>query len=166
MVIGNVVIPAKETRRLLQLGIKPSKRLQGGGSFAFDPQTLAQITGGETALTQFQASQLTQQTVSQAQAAGGGGAIAITAAAVETATQTAVESVVAETVPAIAAALPTSQEIANAVAAPTAKQLAAQIRSNEKMSGLLEELVVLTEDQGTADDIGLSVRDGLAGIQG
>jgi hypothetical protein len=161
---GFMVLPAELTKRLQKQGVMPKAKMAGGGSFAFDAATLVQITGSQQALTTWQASQLTQQTISQAQAGaggGGGGAPIVQAvAAVAQATQETVAEAVQDAAAAAVAAA--SAPIAAQVAASTQQartQTVEIVNSNRKMLAKLEELIGAVRQGSTDTGVGRAFKE-------
>ncbi len=164
------VIPAKETKALLKSGLFDVKKFQGGGGFAFDSDTIAQITGSSEAFSFSQARQITQRTVSEARqaSAASGGSTAPAATSV---------AAVVSSVEAVATAA--AEETAAAIGQATAglgitmlnmtriqtEQFRAMIQdqqaASDRTNQLLENIEAAVKDQGTTFDMGKAVTEGL-----
>ncbi len=94
-------------------------------------------------------------------AAGTGTRSTAVTASATSAAKSAIDAVAAE-VGVLATAIPSSTDIAQGIQEAQLAQVQAGLRATQEQINLLEDLVILTAEAGTADDIGLSVRDNLA----
>ena len=147
LVINGRVIPAAETRRMLQAGLMPD-------SFhAIDPGT-----GGRQALD-FGGGTVTAGTYPGRTGSGQGfategGTTTAAAAAIET-----LATALTEETAAIVAAMPSVQELSQAVMQPLRDQSLAIVNANAALGNKLDTLILLTQRQATNDGVGRAVRD-------
>ena len=78
------------------------------------------------------------------------------------ATTQAVEETVSQEMAILATALPSSRDIASGIQEAQLAQIQASLRATQEQIALLEDLVALTAEAGTSDDIGRAVRDNMA----
>jgi hypothetical protein len=170
LMIGNRIFDTATTKRLLASGAFASIKkfaieIGGGGTPDYGPIDY-EDTGGAMSLGGYIPATRTT-TYSGGGGGGGGGTTSSAVAVVETATQAAAEAVEEAVVPAVtavAAAVPSSQDIAAGIQQAQLSQITAQIRQSAE---LLNELKVQTEilsEQGTAGDVGRAVRDSIQSI--
>lgn len=162
LVINGVVIPNALTNRLLNLGLSPTKKYGlggtieagyvaptgGGGGITYDPETYPNDIRG------IKPSERAAYTAAQT-------------AATPTATaaiKTAIANVVEPALAAMAIAMPSSQEIAAGIQQAQLAQVQEQMRQTAEMLAELKIQTQILAEQGTADDTGRAVRDGVQGI--
>lgn len=168
MVINGVVIPTHITKQLKRLGLTAGQGFQGGG-FAFDIDTLAQITGSHQTAGSLSFSQQAALTRSTVEAARSGGS-RTTVGARSTAGSTDVAQA------ATAAAVAVEQAVAPGLAQVTATLQAqqAQLLSTgaRQLSQAAEQLAALNEilfaikQQGTSTDFANDVGDSINEVLG
>ena len=169
LIIGRTVLPANITRQLLARGVMPGRRAVTGGIFGDED-----FGGWSTTATTSPYSQNTgtanepggNPDIGWSLPSGATSTPNNTTSSTIAAVAAAVQQDVAQQTAVILAALPTATEISAAATAAAAQmaQMAAeqQRRTNDKLDGILSALL----RQGTAGDVGLSVRDAIQGVQG
>ena len=146
LVLGNLVIPADMTRRLMALGLNPGKKLGLGGaigagftpsidfSFAGDPISDPSVRAGLNIPT----------------GGGGGGASSVVAAAVQ-ASMAVTQGAAQETAAVVAAAVaPQVAQQSQQILTMQARTAEAAARNESLLSQILDALIT----QGTSDDTG------------
>jgi hypothetical protein len=141
LIIGSTVIPASETRRLMQMGVMAHRRLQGGGKIFYpeskgattETQSLVQhLGGGRTRTPQAQTAQRPE---------GGGAQMAQQVAQETSQAAAAAIAVVGSEIAAVQAAASIQSE----------RQIARQVAASERIVQVLQEVVEAVRSTGSAD---------------
>jgi len=132
-IIGNTVIPARQTRQMMNAGIRPSRQFYSGGLIGVDGMTLTELEAAKSAYVASQDSTTTTSTTSP------------TTAAVTSATQaasTTVGKVVASTITSQSALeMKASMAVQNEIVA-TLKQLPTREDMQSIMKSALEQVIL------------------------
>lgn len=91
-------------------------------------------------------------------------AAAATTAAVTSSVETAIAQVVEPALAAVAVAMPSSQEIAAGITEATMAQVQATMKQNAEILEVNKQQLEVLREQGTADDMGRAVKDGVQSI--
>ena len=167
LIYNGMVFTAAETSKLMASGASGDADGLAGGGYISEagrgavPSTTSYISGIQQAEAGRFAAAGTSTGAGLPRDGGGDVVIPSTDDGIREASSAAVEAV-AEEISRLGTALPTAQDIASGIQEATLAQTQAALRATQEQIALLEDLVVLTAEAGTSDDIGRSVRDNLA----